>query len=128
MRLWVSLGALLGGLGVILGAFAAHSLKDKLTEQKLAIFHTATQYLVTHSLALILVGVLASQLNNANPRIKKLNRVGIFFTVGIILFSGSLYALTFGGPRFLGPITPIGGLSFIFGWFTIAFTYLKKDE
>ena len=61
MRLWVSLGAFLGGLGVVLGAFGAHSLKDRLTEQKLTAFHTATEYLVIHSLALILVGILAAQ-------------------------------------------------------------------
>ena len=128
MRLWVSLGAFLGGLGVVLGAFGAHSLKNRLTEQKLTAFHTATEYLVIHSLALILVGILAAQMGNADPHFKKLNRVGLFFVAGILLFSGSLYVLTFGGPKFFGPITPIGGLSFIIGWFTLAFTYLKKNE
>ena len=128
MRSWISLGAFLGGLGVIMGAFGAHSLKDHLTEQKLAAFHTATQYLVTHSLALILVGVLVSQMEHENPLVRKLNRVGMFFTAGIILFSGSLYILTFGGSKFFGPITPIGGLTFVIGWFTFAFIYLKKDN
>jgi len=128
MRKWISLGAFLAGLGVIMGAFGAHSLKDHLTEQKLAVFQTATQYLVTHSLALILVGILAAQTDNPDPRLKKLNKAARFFTAGIILFSGSLYVLTFGGPRFFGPITPIGGLSLITGWFILALAFLKKSN
>lgn len=124
MNRWIPLGAFFGGLGVILGAMGSHSFKDQLAEQKLASFHTATQYMVTHSLALILVGILALQLGE--PIAKKLNKVGGFFTAGIILFCGSIYILTFDGPKFFGPITPVGGLSFIIGWFAMAFTLLKK--
>lgn len=124
MKPWIPLGAVLGGLGVIIGAFGAHSLKDRLTEQKLAAFHTATQYQFFHSLALILVGALALQLGE--PFAKKLNLAGSFFTAGILFFCGSVYALSLGGPRFLGPVTPLGGLSFMAGWFTLAFAFLKK--
>jgi len=128
MRQWISLGAFLGGLGVILGAFGAHSLKDRLGEQKLAVFQTATQYGVTHSLALILIGILAAQIGGDDPRRKQLNRAGTLFTAGILLFSGSLYVLSFGGPRFFGPVTPIGGLAFIAGWFTLSVAFLKKND
>lgn len=124
MNKWIPLGALFGGLGVILGAMGSHSFEDRLTEQKLASLHTATQYMVTHSLALIMVGILALQLGE--PIGRKLNKVGGFFTAGIILFCGSIYILTFDGPKFFGPITPIGGLSFIIGWFVLTFTLLKK--
>jgi len=127
MQRWISLGALLAGLGVVLGAFGAHALKDRLVEQKLAVFHTATQYLVTHSLAIILVGILATQIGD-DPRRKQLNRAAKLFAAGILLFSGSLYALTFGGPRFFGPITPIGGLLLISGWVTLSLAFLKKTN
>ena len=124
MNIWIRLGALGGGMGVLLGAFAAHSLKDHLTQQKLDVFQTATQYQFFHSLALVLVGILALQA--AEQDRKKINRAGKFFTAGILLFSGSLYILAFDGPRFFGPITPIGGLSLIIGWSLLAFSISKK--
>jgi len=120
---WISLGAGFGGLSVLLGAFGAHSLKDLLTEQKLATFQTGTQYMGYHALALILVGLLV--LNFGEPGKQALKKVGIFFTTGIFLFSGSLYALAFDGPRFFGPVTPFGGLFFMIGWFTLAVVVAK---
>ena len=120
---WISLGAGFGGLSVMLGAFAAHSLKDHLTEQKLATFQTGTQYMGYHALALVLVGILVLILGE--PGKLALKKVGFFFTTGIILFSGSLYALAFDGPRFFGPVTPLGGLSFMIGWFTLAVIVAK---
>jgi len=124
MRIWIQLGGLFGGLSVLLGAFGAHSLKNHLTQQKLDVFQTATQYQFFHSLALVLVGILALQAGEQDR--KKINRAGIFFTAGILLFSGSLYILAFDGPRFFGPITPIGGLSLIIGWSLLAFSISKK--
>ena len=124
MRIWIQLDGLFGGLSVLLGAFGAHSLKNHLTQQKLDVFQTATQYQFFHSLALVLVGILALQAGEQDR--KKINRAGIFFTAGILLFSGSLYILAFDGPRFFGPITPIGGLSLIIGWFLLAFSISKK--
>jgi len=115
---WVSTGAIFSGLSVMLGAMGAHSLKNVLTEKKLSAFQTATEYMGYHGLALILVGIICSQLagNSAKP----LKKVGILFTAGILMFSGSIYILTFDGPRLFGPVTPIGGLCFMAGWFIFA--------
>ncbi len=120
---WISLGAGLAGLSVMLGAFGAHSLKAKLTEKKLATFDTATDYLGYHALGLITIGVLMCVLNE-EVRLK-INRSARWISAGILLFSGSLYVLTFDGPRFFGPITPLGGLCFMIGWFTLAYTLFK---
>lgn len=114
---WIGLGAVCSGLSVMLGALGAHALKDRLIEKKLATFHTATEYLGYHGLALILVGILLQTTGLAGYR-----KAGIWFTAGIVLFTGSLYILAFDGPRFFGPVTPLGGLSFMIGWFTLAFT------
>ena len=123
---WVSLGAVLAGLSVMLGAFGAHSLKARLTEKKLATFHTATDYLGYHALALIAIGILISILNEkVEP---KLQRSARWISSGILLFSGSLYVLTFDGPRIFGPITPLGGLCFMIGWLTLAISLLKYSK
>jgi uncharacterized membrane protein YgdD (TMEM256/DUF423 family) len=124
MRLWIMLGGIFGGLSVMLGAFGAHSLKAVLTEKSLATFQTANQYQFFHSLALVLVGLLAAQLGD--ERNSKVIKAGWFFLAGIVMFSGSLYWLALGGPRVLGPITPLGGLSFMIGWFLLAFSIAKK--
>jgi len=123
---WVSLGATLAGLSVMLGAFGAHSLKARLTEKKLATFHTATDYLGYHALALIAIGILMLVLTDElRP---KLQRSARWISAGIVLFSGSLYMLTFDGPRFFGPITPLGGLCFMIGWFTLAVSLFKYSR
>jgi uncharacterized membrane protein YgdD (TMEM256/DUF423 family) len=123
---WVSLGAGLAGLSVMLGAFGAHSLKSLLTEKKLATFHTATDYLGYHALGLIAIGILIIVLNEEQRT--KLQRSARWISAGIILFSGSLYVLTFDGPRFFGPITPLGGLCFMIGWFTLAVSLFKYSR
>ncbi len=118
-KLFLILGAAGGGIGVVLGAYAAHGLKSVLTAEKLAVFHTAVTYQMYHSLALILVGIwLAIQQETSDVGFLKFAGWGFF--AGIVLFSGSLYGLSFGGPRFLGPITPLGGLLFISAWFALA--------
>ncbi len=121
-RLWIKLGSILAGLSVLFGAFGAHSLQSRLTEKSLDTFHTAQFYQFMHSIALVLVGFLILKLGE-NARI---NKAGWFFTAGIVLFSGSLYGLALGGPRFLGPMTPLGGLCFMTGWFLLAFSLPKK--
>lgn len=123
---WASFGAVLAGLSVLLSAFGAHSLKASLTEKKLATFHTATDYLGYHALGLIAIGLLIFLI--AGDAGRKLKRSAIWISVGILFFCGSLYGLVFNGPRFLGPITPLGGLCFMIGWFTMAFTLLKAKE
>ncbi len=124
MRIWIMIGGILGCIGVILGAFGAHSLKAVLTAKQLAGFKTAVQYQFLHSFALILIGIIHGQSDPANH--VKINRAGKFFVAGIIMFSGSIYALTLGGPKFLGPVTPLGGLCFMIGWLILAFSTPKK--
>ena len=122
----ISLGAALAGLSVMLGAFGAHSLKARLTEKKLATFHTATDYLGYHAFSLMIIGLLIFLIGGEIGR--KLKRSAIWINVGILFFCGSLYGLVFDGPRFLGPITPLGGLCFMIGWFTIALTLVKAKS
>ena len=123
---WLALGSGLAGLSVMLGAFGAHSLKARLTEKKIATFHTATDYLGYHAIGLIVIGILIYILKGEPA--KNLKRSAIWIVIGIVFFCGSLYGLVFDGPRFLGPITPFGGLSFMIGWFTTAFTLLKARK
>ncbi len=107
-------GALLGAVGVIAGAFGAHGLKSRLDADALQSFETAVRYQLVHALGLLLVGAL--------------NRTGLaglspatwLFVIGTLLFSGSIYALVLGGPRWLGPVTPLGGALLIAGWIAVA--------
>ena len=110
-RLWLLLSACSGFTGVALGAFAAHGLKGRLLPEYLAVFQTGTHYQLIHALALFGVALLALQ---APGRLVDL--AGGFFVLGILLFSGSLYALTLSGVGALGMITPFGGLAFLAGW------------
>lgn len=123
---WVSLGTGLAGMSVMLGAFGAHSLKARLTEKKLATFHTATDYLGYHALGLIAIGLIIYMIDSGTAQ--KLKRSAIWICIGILFFCGSLYGLVFDGPRFLGPITPLGGLCFMIGWFTVAYHLLKAPR
>ena len=109
-NLWISTGAVFGFLSVAFGAFGAHALAGKLDDKSLALFQTATHYLIFHALALTAWGLWTRQ----NP--KSSQWPGWAFTIGILLFSGSLYALALSGIRGLGAITPIGGISFLAGW------------
>jgi uncharacterized membrane protein YgdD (TMEM256/DUF423 family) len=110
-RLFLSFAAASGFLSVCLGAFAAHGLKQRLTADALVIWQTGVQYQMYHALALLGVGLLYHFRAS-----KSLNLSGLAFILGSFLFSGSLYALTFGAPSVIGIITPIGGLSFLIGW------------
>nr|WP_298167409.1 DUF423 domain-containing protein [uncultured Pseudomonas sp.] len=110
-RLWLLLSAFAGFTGVALGAFAAHGLKSKLSAEYLAVFQTGTHYQLIHALALFGVGLLAL---HAPGRL--VNLAGGLFTLGILLFSGSLYLLTLSGVSKLGIVTPFGGLAFLGGW------------
>ena len=123
---WIAIGSGLAGLSVMLGAFGAHSLKARLTEKNLATFHTATDYLGYHALGLIAIGILIFVLKGETA--KKLKRSAIWIAVGIVFFCGSLYGLVFDGPRFLGPITPLGGLSLMIGWLTLAINLFKFSK
>lgn len=114
---YLKTGAILGALSVALGAFAAHKLKEMVDADAVAIFETGVRYQFYHVFALLAVGIL--YLNFAG---KALKWAGIFFILGIILFSGSLYLLTYihasgiEGMKWVGPVTPLGGVCFITGW------------
>tara|TARA_B100000586_G_scaffold107462_1_gene77178 strand:+ start:78 stop:467 length:390 start_codon:yes stop_codon:yes gene_type:complete len=120
---WISIGAIFSGLSVMLGAMGAHSLKNVLTEKNLSAFQTATEYMGYHGLALILVGIVSLQLSDNGA--KALKKVGFLFTAGILMFSGSIYILISDGPRLFGPVTPLGGLCFMLGWFIFAGVIIK---
>jgi uncharacterized membrane protein YgdD (TMEM256/DUF423 family) len=118
--------ALLGGLSVLLGAFAAHQLKIIAAAEVLPIFETAVRYQMYHALALLATGVLYLQF-----RVKQLRWAGNLFIAGIILFSGSLYLLCFIKHQnipalWVGAVTPLGGLCFIAGWVLLALGVAKK--
>lgn len=122
MRLFICLGALFGFLGVVLGAFGAHGLQNIVEAKQLAVWHTGVQYQIYHSLALLSVSLLAVSL--VNPRIARW--AGWAFVLGILLFSGSLYAIVLLGIKTLGLITPIGGLFFLIGWLLLLLAAIKK--
>ncbi|HEY6130725.1 MAG TPA: DUF423 domain-containing protein [Halioglobus sp.] len=120
-KLFITLASLSGMLAVVLGAFGAHAIKGKLNAYSLDVFETAVQYHFYHSIALLAVGVIA--LNQ--PQTTMLKSSGWLFFLGILVFSGSLYLLSITGIRWLGAITPIGGLAFIGGWACLAATGWK---
>lgn len=110
-RVLLLLAALFGFTGVGLGAFAAHGLKGQLSAEYLAVFQTGVHYQMLHALALLGLTALWQRLGG-----RLLTAAGVCFCVGILLFSGSLYALTLSGISALGMITPMGGLTFLAGW------------
>ena len=115
MKTFVLLGALFGALGVCLGAFGAHALRDSLSAQDLITFETGVRYQMYHALALLAVAGAMSQWES-----DALVFAGYAFVIGIVIFSGSLYILVLSGQRWLGAITPIGGLALILGWALLA--------
>ena len=119
--LLLALGAVSGAISVMLGAFGAHALKARLSADALSAFQTAVQYQMMHSLALIAVGLWLLR----HPEDAFSRYAAVAFCFGILFFSGSLYGLTLGGPRWLGPVTPIGGALFIAGWFLFAAAAIK---
>jgi uncharacterized membrane protein YgdD (TMEM256/DUF423 family) len=116
IKSWLIVIALSGLLSVALGAFGAHGLKEKVSESMLSAFQTATHYQMFHTLALLGVVVLMSQLA-IMP--KGFVVTCFLWLAGIIFFSGSLYGLALGGPHWLGPVTPFGGLLLIAGWVSL---------
>ena len=127
-KLFLRTAAIIGAFSVAMGAFAAHTLKDLVSEYAMGIFETAVRYQFYHVFALLAVGILYQQFPG-----KMLKWAGRFFIVGIILFSGSLYALAvvkgavLPGFKWLGPITPLGGICFIAGWICLFIGIFKKQ-
>ncbi|PNQ82098.1 DUF423 domain-containing protein [Paenibacillus sp. F4] len=112
MKILLLLGCIVMFLAVALGAFGAHALKKRLSVDMMSIFQTGIQYQITHGLGLLLLGVLADSLVHSSLIVT----AGWVMLVGILLFSGSLYALSISGVKKLGAITPIGGLAFLASW------------
>ena len=122
--MFITLGALNMALAVMLGAFGAHGLKAKVTSEQLAWWHTACEYQVYHALALFGIGVLIA----AQPQWSMAKNSAWCLQLGIIIFSGSLYAMTLGAPRWFGAITPIGGMAFIIGWLWLAYVSWQQGH
>lgn len=122
-RCLLTLGFLFAGLAVAVGAFGAHSLKSILDAPMLTVFETAARYQMYHGLGLCIVGMAAERYAD-----QKLIVAGWLFTIGIVLFSGSLYALSLSEIRWLGALTPLGGVSFITGWGLLAWGTWKSER
>lgn len=114
VRAWLLLAAFFAFSGVGLGAFAAHALKSQLSPEYLAVFQTAVHYQMLHALALLGLALLARQLPG-----RWLVAAGNLLVLGVVLFSGSLYALALSGVGALGMVTPLGGLAFLAGWWCL---------
>lgn len=112
---FLTLGSILAGLGVAAGAFGAHALKDILDPPMLQVFETATRYVMYHAFGLCIV----SWAIDRYPE-QRLEKSGWLFLIGILLFSGSLYVVSLAGIRWMGAVTPIGGLAFMTGWLLLA--------
>ncbi|WP_279244015.1 DUF423 domain-containing protein [Candidatus Litorirhabdus singularis] len=115
-RLFIMLAASSGLLAVAFGAFGAHALKGRLDNYALGVYQTAVDYHITHSLALLAVGLMCLWY----PQASLLRLSGIAFAVGILIFSGTLYVLALSGLKWLGAVTPLGGLALMLGWGALA--------
>ena len=113
--MWTRIGAALGALAVVLGAFGAHALEGRVDEHLRTVWDTGARYHLVHAVALVALGA------HPNPP----PATGWLWTMGIVVFSGSLYAMTLSGVRILGAITPLGGLCFIAGWLWLAWKTAK---
>jgi len=117
---WFAIGAWLGALGVSLGAFGAHGLKARVSPEMVAVWETGARYHVIHALALLATAWACDRWPGAFA-----NGAGWLFLAGIVVFSGSLYALALTGARALGAITPLGGLCFIAAWVCLALAAMR---
>lgn len=120
---WTAIGAALMALAVAMGAFGAHALKGRLDEYSLSVYEKAVFYHFVHGLGILLVTLLA-RTNAVTPAGQA--RVAWLLFIGIVIFSGSLYALAISGVRVLGAITPVGGIAFIAGWALLAYEALGR--
>jgi len=117
---WLATGAIAGATGVALGAFGAHGLKSRVSPDMLAIFETGVRYHLIHALALVAVAWASDRFPGRWVTIS-----GWSFAAGILVFSGSLYLLSVTGARWLGAVTPLGGLAFLLGWIALAVAALR---
>ena len=120
-RLWLGLGAAFALTGVAAGAFGAHSLRNILDAEALQVFETGVRYQLYHALALVALAALVPRLSGGPGQWS-----GWLFVAGVLIFSGSLYLLALTGVRFLGAITPVGGLCFLAGWALLLYHALAR--
>ncbi len=120
MRWMIGAGALFAGLAVAAGAFGAHALRAELTPERLAVFETGARYQMYHALALVAVGLLAGRSETG-----LLHAAAYLFAAGIVLFSGSLYALVLTDTPWLGAVAPVGGVCFLAGWGALVWAALR---
>ncbi len=123
-RTFLFLGSLNMGLAVALGALGAHGLRSRLSPEMMAIYHTAVEYHFYHAGGLLIVGLAAPRLR----AVACVNWAGWLMFAGIVVFSGSLYLLSLSGMRWLGAITPLGGMAFIVAWGLLAVAALKSPS
>ncbi|ERT08844.1 hypothetical protein M595_1141 [Lyngbya aestuarii BL J] len=124
-RIFLTIAAILGGLSVMAGAFGAHALSGKISERAIEIFETGARYQMYHALALFLIAVLLRTSQSPQSPQPLLNIAGTAFIIGVAIFSGSLYALSLTGIKWLGAITPLGGVALIGGWGCLAIAAFK---
>ncbi len=120
-KAWLIIAAVTGLLSVALGAFGAHALKSLLNEYGASIWETAVQYQMFHTIALLFVGIWQYVDKTAN-----LDPAGWLFLIGMLLFSGSLYLLAVAQIKWLGAVTPFGGVAFLAGWGWMIYTFIKQ--
>lgn len=119
---WIAIGSIMAGLSVVMGAFGAHGLRERLAPEMLQIYEIGARYQMYHALAVLAVGLVQIKIDHP-----MLSVAGWCFVVGTVIFSGTLYALSLTGIRILGMITPIGGAIFILGWAAMAYSALKPN-
>jgi uncharacterized membrane protein YgdD (TMEM256/DUF423 family) len=119
----LAIAAILGGTSVAAGAFGSHALKERLTERALDVFEIATRYQMYHALAMLMVAVLLSRTELPQPW---LTTSAWSFLAGTVIFSGSLYALSLSGVKWLGAVAPIGGVALMVGWGCLAIAALSN--
>jgi Uncharacterized small membrane protein len=124
MQRWLAIGAVNGFLAVALGAFGAHGLKERVDAYRLGVFETGAHYHLVHALAVVAVALVLDRLPDTSRPLAR--AAGVCFSVGILLFAGSLYALALTGIRALGAITPLGGVGFLLGWALLTAAALRK--
>ncbi|MCB9030311.1 MAG: DUF423 domain-containing protein [Deltaproteobacteria bacterium] len=123
MKTWISIGSFIMASGITLGAFGAHGLKDRLSEYQLDIWEKAVFYQLIHGLAILAICLLS---RTEFLSLSSGNKLSAAFLFGILFFSGSLYALALTNIKWLGAITPIGGLAFIIGWIVLCVLSFKQ--
>lgn len=119
-RTFFALGALFGFLAVAAGAFGAHALRARLAPDRLELFELAVRYQMYHALALLAAAWATERFSQ-----RAASTSGWFFLVGILIFCGTIYGLAFGAPRWLGAVTPIGGVSLLIGWLLVLVAALR---